>query len=259
MMRNYSILLCAIIFVFSGCTLNNVTVDDSLQKYFTDNGLKGTFALYDNSHQTFTVYDLHRYKDSSYLPGGSFDIVSSLIAIETGRVNDQNSLVKTLPDTSKTAILKDAFKNSDSAVFATIASSVGKDTLQFWLDSLHYGKVKILSDNDNFWSNDSLKITADEQLGFIEKLYASSLPFQKRTQQIVRDMMLRESNTAYSFSYKTSWNKNIGWALGWIEENKHIYFFVINAESIAATASQESLQKTLKDILTYEGFFKGEK
>jgi len=31
------------------------------------------------------------------------------------------------------------------------------------------------------------------------------LPFSKRAQQIVRDVMLRENNTLYKLSYKTGW------------------------------------------------------
>ncbi len=265
MKKSVSIVLFFFSFMFvTGCSLNNVTVDDGLQKFFAQNKIKGTFAIMDNSHEMFTVCDLPRYKDSTFSVGGSFDILNSLIAIETGRLKDGNSVIKKTSDSSNAIFLKDAFRQNDSVAFQTIASSIGKDTMQYWLDSLHYGEAKIFSNDEQFWTNDSLKLTPDEQLGFIEKLYFSTLPFQKRTQQIVQQMLLQQNNTAYSFAYKTSWNvnskgQNIGWALGWIEENKHIYFFVINAQSSSPSISSDALSKTLKSILAYEGFFHGKK
>jgi beta-lactamase class D len=111
-----------------------------------------------------------------------------------------------------------------------VARRIGKDTMQQWLDSLHYGNMKIGNYVDSFWLDNSLKISPDEQLGLVKRLYFDQLPFQKRTQQIVRDVMIQESNTLYTLCYKTGWgfdeqSNSIGWMVGWIEENKHPYFF----------------------------------
>ena len=70
--------------LLSSCSENNVTVDDALKKFFDDNHVTGTFALYDNGQGRFTVYNLSRYKDSPYLPASTFKIVNSLIGIQTG-------------------------------------------------------------------------------------------------------------------------------------------------------------------------------
>ena len=47
--------------------------------------------------------------------------------------------------------------------------------------------------------------------------------------------MQQENNANYRLSYKTGWgfreNGNaIGWVAGWIEENVHVYPFVLNIE-----------------------------
>jgi beta-lactamase class D len=47
--------------------------------------------------------------------------------------------------------------------------------------------------------------------------------------------LLQESNANYKLSYKTGWGNTengdaLGWAIGWIEENQHAYFFVLNVE-----------------------------
>ena len=113
--------------------------------------------------------------------------------------------------------------------------------------------------------DNSLKISPDEQLGLVKRLYFDQLPFQKRTQQIVREVMKQEENTLYTLSYKTGWGywnektgKNIGWIVGWIEENNHPWFFVLNLESPDPHFDMVSVRmKILKDILGQLGFMKG--
>jgi hypothetical protein len=106
--------------------------------------------------------------------------------------------------------------------------------------SIHYttaprrSKVPV----DSFWLNNSLKITPDEQLGLVKALYFNKLPFHKGNQETVKKAMLFEDRPEYKLYYKTGWGfsengNNIGWVVGWIEENGHPYFFVLNLESPA--------------------------
>ncbi len=76
--------------------------------------------------------------------------------------------------------------------------------------------------------------------------------------------MLREQNSNYKLYYKTGWGfpgngSEIGWVVGWIEENKHPYFFVLNIESTVPDRVAKVRIKLLKDILTHMGFFNGKK
>jgi beta-lactamase class D len=77
--------------------------------------------------------------------------------------------------------------------------------------------------------------------------------------------MLFEDKPAYKLSYKTGWGQNengnqLGWIVGWIEENKHPYFFVLNIESKDPNFDMGTIRmKILKDILTHLGFMQGKK
>jgi beta-lactamase class D len=77
--------------------------------------------------------------------------------------------------------------------------------------------------------------------------------------------MLFENNTNYKLSYKTGWGKNevghdIGWITGWVEENEHPYFFVLNIESSQGNADIAGIRmKILKGILDQLGFLKGDR
>jgi beta-lactamase class D len=141
--------------------------------------------------------------------------------------------------------------------------------MQYWLDTLGYARkydtFKITNNLDMFWLDNTMKITADEELGLVKKLYFDQLPFQKRPQEIVRNMMKWEDNANYQLSYKTGWavlpnSNDMGWIVGWIEENKHPYFFVLQVESSAKNADIKTIRmKILKSILKQYGFFEGKK
>ena len=156
-----------------------------------------------------------------------------------------------------------SFRDSDDYYFNEVARRIGKDTMQSWLDSLHYGTTKIRSAVDTFWLDNSLKITPDEQLGLVKRLYFHQLPFFKSYQEVVKRLMVYEANSNYTLAYKTGWGRSekghsIGWMAGWIEENKHPYFFVLNLESPDPDINMVTVRlKLLKDILKQQGFFEG--
>lgn len=252
-MRRTLLAFLAAPLLFCACTPDNVTVDSSLKKYFDSADVRGCFGLFDNGQGRFTIYNLNRFRDSAYQPAATFDIVQSLIGLQTGVLKD---------DTSRG--LRTAFQQNDS-LFSVLAHEIGKDTLKKWVDSLHYGNKDISGAPDSFWMNNHLKITADEQLGLIKRLYFDQLPFFNRPQQLVRGIMPVERNTNYQLLYKSGTGKlengnTICWLMGWVEENKHPYFFVLNLESAkdAKELPNTGLQ-IVKSILRPMGFFEGKK
>lgn len=275
-MRSWCILLVAVISIAS-CSQNNVTVDDSLKKFFDDNHVQGSFGLFNNGNGEFTVYNLNRFKDSTYLPASTFKIVNSLIGLETGKIRDEKMIIKwdgvvrrypsgdTAVEWNKDLTMAEAFKASAVPYYQEVARQIGKDTMQFWLDSLGYAsryqKPKI-GKIDSFWLDNTVKVTSDEQLGLVKKLYFDQLPFQKRTMRIVKDVMVMEKNSNYTLAYKTGWgfreNGNaLGWVIGWVEENKHPYFFALNIEGAHDLHMQQTRMNMLKGILKQLGFLQG--
>lgn len=263
LITNYTLLIIS-------CSPNNVKVDNGLKKYFDSNHVAGTFGLYDNGTGQFLMYHLSRFRDSAYLPASTFKIVNSLIGIETGRIVNEKMLIKwdgitrSVPEWNKDLTMEEAFKVSAVPYYQEVARRIGKDTMQFWLDSLKYGNHTIGGRVDTFWLDNSLKITADEEMGLVKRLYFDQLPFQKRTQEMVKKVMIREDNANYQLAYKTGWgareNGNaLGWIVGWIEENRHPYFFAMNLEGPPQTDMKSLRLDILKAILKREGFFEGKR
>ena len=264
-------LLAAVAALLSACSLNNVNEDGSLESFFKEAGAEGTFAILDNGTGEFTVYNLPRYRDSAYTPASTFKIVNSLIGLQTGVITNDSMVIKwdgvqrSFESWNKDLNMYDAFRASAVPYYQEVARRIGRDTMQRWLDSLSYGTKKITTAIDTFWLDGSLKVKPDEQLGLVKQLYFDQLPFYKVNQQAVKRAMLWEDTPQYKLAYKTGWafmdsvnQKHIGWVVGWVEENKHPYFFVLNLESADPNFDMVAVRaKMLKGILTKLGYLQG--
>ncbi len=252
----------------ASCTVNNVKTDESLKKYFDEEKVEGCFAMFDNSRGEFTIYNLER-DTLKYTPASTFKIVNALVALQSGRLTDDSTIIhwdsirRTRPEWNQDLSLYRAFRYSSVPHFQEIARRIGKDTMQKWLDSLKYGNMKMGEAVDSFWLNNNLKISADEQLWLVKRLYFRQLPFRQSIQESVKKMMIQENNTSYQLAYKTGWGSTeqgyaIGWMIGWIEENRHPYFFALNFESSDPETDIPGMRhRILKGILKQLGFFEG--
>src|SRR4030095_11328528 len=75
------------------CSPNNVKVDDSLRKFFDEEKVEGCFAMFDNTRGEFTIYNLKR-DTTRFTPASTFKIVNALVALQTGRLTDDSTIVK---------------------------------------------------------------------------------------------------------------------------------------------------------------------
>lgn len=260
--------LSAVVLLFS-CTLNKPKTED-LKKYFDEYKVEGTFGIYDNGRGEFSVYNMDRFKQR-FTPASTFKIVNSLIGLQTGKIVNENMVIKWDGVTrwvdawNKDLTMAEAFKVSAVNYYQEVARRIGRDTMKIWIDSLKYGNMNISGPIDSFWLNNKLKISPDEELGLVKKLYFNQLPFQQLYCDIVKKVMMQENNSNYELAYKTGWGfdekgNSIGWIVGWIEENNHPYFFVLNLQTTDKNFDMfNNRVKILKNILTDKGFFLGKK
>ncbi len=239
------VVLISFLALVSACTPNNVQNDPTIGKILDSAGMYGSFALLDNGTEQFIIHNLSAYKDSAVAPLNTFYLVPALLAVERGMIAQDSN---TWPSFDATA------------AFQQLIVQIGRPLMLKSIDSLHYGKGIVSADMNQFWSDNSLKITPDEQLGFIKKLYFNQLYFQKRSQELVKKMILKEDNASYQLSYIVSSStplNNQSWVLGFIEENKHVYFFVLSTKSLKSEDLSNKNVQVLKQILLAQGFFKG--
>jgi beta-lactamase class D len=259
----------AVIFI-SACTVNKADIDNDIAPLFKAKNVDGCFTLLDNKTGRIIVHNL-ALDTTRFLPASTFKIINSLIGLETGAITNDTMVIKwdgktrNIAEWNQDLTMRKAFEVSAVPYYQEVARRIGAPTLKKYIDSLGYGNKTMGGAVDTFWLNNTLKISPDEQLGLVKKLYFDQLPFRKSTHEAVRQVMLRESNTNYKLSYKTGWGvdaekKQIGWVVGWIEENNHVYFFTLLLQSPNPNIDYITVRKQLlTDILKHYGFFEGKK
>jgi len=259
-------LFALVILSINGCSVNKAKIDDDLNTYFDEKKVEGCFTMLDNATGEITVYNMG-LDTMRFLPAETFDVLNGMIALHTGVLTDEkmNLSIMNLDsnNVSKNVNITEAFKSNSLPFFQQVAKNIGYDTLQSWVDSVSYGNKKLDEQVDQSWLNNSTKISPDEQLGFMKHLYFEQLPFRKSVQLSMKELMVVNDNTDYKLSYKTGSgknekNENIGWMIGWIEENRHVYFFVTLLKSNKEEVKKNSVDIT-NSILSHYGFFKGKK
>lgn len=259
-MKKFILYLCSILFLvcfFISCSVNNTRIDNNLKKYFDAKQVEGCFTMLNNAGGEVTVYNME-LDTQRFTPLSTYQIINGLIGLETGDITNDTMLVR---DSGITGInMKTAFKTNSYLYTQQIADRIGKDTLQVWIDSIGYGNKNINGAGSGFWLDGKLKISADEQLGLMKRLYFEQLPFRKSSHEMIKDAMLKENTTNYSLSYDSAFGTDekghgIGWVVGWIEENKHVYFFT----TFLKGGSKNAALAITKDILKQYGFFEGKK
>ena len=234
------------IVLVNACNPNNVKNDTAIAQLMDSAGMQGSFALLENGTEQFTIHNLSNYKDSATAPLNTFFIIPVLIGLDKGIVSHHDTLLNL---------------NDSAQLYKAITSKIGRQQILKVLDSLHYGKGIASADSTHFWEDGSLVITPDEQLGLIKRIYFKELFFQKKSQEQLKKMILMEDNSNYRLSYitgvDTTANKNAAWVLGYVEENQHPYFFVLNTNANSSVNLTDNNIKLLKKILLQQGFLKG--
>jgi beta-lactamase class D len=266
MLRKLTISLsCLSLLILSGnmaCSPNNVSIDKSLGSFFEAAGVEGAYGMFYNGAGTFTLYNVKHYRDAAFSPDKSFEPVLFIAGLETGVIPNERALIIIDTPASIRLSADTALMQSNPLFFSTVARTIGKEKLQSVLDTLQYGSKKITGAVE--LAADSLTVTPDEQLGLIKKLYFNQLPFQKRSQEIVKKLLLKENNATYQLAYHLSRTTRAdgitySWVLGWVEENKHPYFFVIHTKRTKGVETPETQIDLLKNILRQQGFLAGKK
>ena len=210
-----------------------------LESIFKSEMADGCFVISDLKANKKLTYNSARL-DSSFLPASTFKIINSMIALETGAIKDENEMItwdgkkRFVKEWNQDHNLKSAIKYSVVWFYQELARRIGKEKMQHWVDTSQYGNQNIGGEIDYFWLNGDIRISANQQIDFLQKLYLNKLPFSKKNQEIAKNIMIVDQTPNYTIHAKTGWamriNKQIGWYVGYLEKGENVYFFAINMD-----------------------------
>jgi len=215
------------------------SVDERLAQEFAKADLAGVFALLDGDTGRFVTNDVKR-AHAPFLPASTFKILNSLVALDTGVVADEHEVInwdgvdRGSPGWNCDHSLESAFKASAVWFYQEMARRIGEERMAHWVRIAGYGNADIRGAIDTFWLEGALRITANEQLLFLQRFRDGGLLFSSRTQDIVRRIMIVEEAPRHVLRAKTGWALRgegpIGWYVGWVERDGHAFYFALNCD-----------------------------
>jgi beta-lactamase class D len=238
-------------------------IRESLAKRFTDDGTVGTFVGYKVDDYLIIASDKNRSGEGR-LPASTFKIANSLIALETGVVQDPDKDVfkwdgvkRPIEAWNKDHTMRTAIAASAVPVYQEIARRIGQQRMQKYVDLFDYGNRNIGGGIDQFWLTGDLRINPLQQVDFVDRLRRGVLPISKRSQDFVRDILPVMKVGDSVIRAKSGLlgaergEPSLGWMVGWAEKGSAQTVFALNMDCIEPRLIPERMvltQACLKDI-----------
>lgn len=207
----------------------------NLGRHFQESRVEGSILIYDlNKNQ---VYQHNARRNSTpVIPASTFKIFNSLVALETGVIRDEVAILtwdgieRDFKQWNRDLNLRQAYQDSAVWFYQVLAQKIGHERMQNFVSQVGYGNRQIGAKEkiDTFWLEGPLQITSQEQIEFLRRLHRGELPFSKRTMDLVKDIMVFEQTPDYVLRAKTGWEGEVGWFVGYLEQNQNVYFFATN-------------------------------
>lgn len=209
------------------------------EPYYDAFNVKGAFLACDLETNICQHYNLE-ILETPYTPASTFKIVNSIIALETGVMNDISDTItwdgikRPVESWNSNSDMKAAYKNSTVWFYQEIARRIGEKRMKEWLKKLNYGNKSIEGGIDKFWLTGELRITPIQQMEFLKKLVDRKLPISEKTYEKMQELMVFEQTENYTMRAKTGWGmqngQDIGWFVGYVTVagKHHIFVNVLN-------------------------------
>jgi beta-lactamase class D len=217
------------VFAQNIATIQCLTSYDSVLKAHQ---LRGGFLIYDEHDSTLYSNQFHLL-DSMLSPVSTFKIYNALQALDNKLLFNENDTLhwdgkmRRVEAWNRDLSLQEAFSASAVWYFQEVARRSGKERMQHTVNVLDYGNKSVAGAIDSFWLNGTLLISARQQLDLLRRLYHEQLPFNIESQQTVKRIMKNNEPNLYG---KTGWGmwqgKDLGWFIGWMEQESKPIFFV---------------------------------
>lgn len=203
-----------------------------------------TFVLLSEKGNNKLVINAKRAQ-KQMTPYSTFKIANSLIGLDTGIIKDAKQTLSY--DKEKYPVqawwppvwklpkynLASAYKFSMVAVYRQLAHDIGEVDMKKYLERFNYGNQDISSGLDNFWLNKSIKISANEQISFLQKLYHNEFSVKESALMTLKEVMLAEQGEDYKIFAKTGAGQvddgsMLGWYVGFVENKAGVHYFAFN-------------------------------
>lgn len=253
------LLILAVIFSLNAASEENCIEQKDWASYFKEADVRGTIAVFDQRAGKRKVYNANRAKQR-FTPASTFKIPHSLFLLDAGIIKDEfqvfewDKVERRLPTWNQDQTLRSMMRYSALPVYQKLATELGKDREKEYLARTKYGNKQMSENLERFWVDGSLRISAIEQIRFLERLYRNQLPFSEANQRLVKDIMIIESQDGWILRAKTGLGipekePGVGWWVGWVEYLDGPIFFALNIEVDDMQKDAPKRQRIARQVL----------
>lgn len=188
-------------------------------------------------------------------PASTFKVPHALFALDAGVIEDEvevipwDGLERDVPAWNQDQTLRSALRYSTVWAFQRLARQIGGERERDYLGAIEYGNAALGDDVETFWLDGSLRISAYEQVDFLERLYAMALPFDEADQRLVKDIMINEAGRDWILRAKSGWDGEVGWWIGWVEQPTGPVFFALNLDTPGRLADLPKREDITRAVL----------
>ena len=251
---------------FANVAQQRSEIREDLARHFIDEGTAGTFVGYKIDDYLIIASDKDRSGEAR-LPASTFKIPNSLIALETGVVEDPDKdvfkwdgVTRSIEAWNRDHTMRSAIAVSAVPVYQEIARRIGEERMQKYVDLLEYGNRNIGGGIDQFWLTGDLRVDPVQQIDFVDRLRRGVLPVSKRSQELTRDILPVTKVGDATIRAKSGLlgaeqgKPSLGWMVGWVEKGSSTTVFAMNMDckdQSQIAARMTVVQQCLGDIVAY--------
>lgn len=183
--------------------------------------VEGAFVLRDLASGEETIVG-QALAAQSFLPCSTFKIPNTLVGLETGVIPDEHfSLPWDGVDRGRAVWNRDqdlasAMRNSVVWFYQEVARRIGEARMREWVRRLGYGNHDTSPRIDTFWLNGGLRISARQQVDFLERLRERRLPVTREHAALVERLIVQGRGDGWTWRGKTGLGEEGEHAIGWL-------------------------------------------
>jgi beta-lactamase class D len=214
----------------------------------------GTVVIIELNTSAKTIYGKHA--DERVNPCSTFKILNSMIALDSGVVQDENEtikwdgIVREYPAWNQDHSMRTAISVSTVWFYQELARRVGVERMARIVAQTHYGNGDTSHTLTDFWlGGGSLLISPTEEAEFLKALVEEKLPFSKHSMKMTKDIITLKKDEQSILAGKTGSCNGIGWFVGFIKHNDdtQVFSFQIRGDGANGAEAKKIALEYLKN------------
>jgi beta-lactamase class D len=197
-------------------------------------------------------------------PASSFKVPNALIGLDTGVIPDADHVIEWDGTRHEREInnqshsLRSAMRYSVLWYYQELARRVGEPRMRAAVESLNYGNADTSSGLTTFWLRGSIRISANEQAAFLNRLREGTNPVSPRAAAIVKDILILAEGPGWAYRGKTGTysgmvdgvESDLGWFVGWVERDGNALVFAANdgTKGVSGPDVRASVEQALVEL-----------